>query len=147
MNYIVVRPFQKSLCTIQIVSGDDTRIKLPFESWALRTGPQVLFAHTKMHRILKNGYLMGSYEVGAQYAFTYDEMCAIMTKYIGPSDRERYLSLKHKPAQYEYDRWSDATYIGLRTVGLVGHLAWKAVTTVVFVAIVPLIAMFIGPKK
>lgn len=90
---------------------------------------------------------MGSYEVGAQYAYTYDEMCAIMTKYIGPSDRERYQSLKPSGAPYDGEKWHLAAYIGLRTVGLVGHLAWKAVTTVVFVAIVPIIAMFIGPKK
>lgn len=94
MNYLVVRPYQNGLSTVSIVMGDDKIIEGPFESWALNDGKRVLFAHTKMHRMLKSQYMMGSYADKASYAYTYEEMCNIVTSHIGDSDRVRYEKLQ-----------------------------------------------------
>lgn len=88
MKYVVVRP-AGDLCKVFIME-DGTDVTMPFESWALREGRQILFATTKMHKALQSHHFAGSYENGAMYAYTYEEMRAILSAQLGPSDRERY---------------------------------------------------------
>lgn len=154
MNYIVVRP-AGDLCKVYIVA-EGAELPTPFESWALRDGKQIMFATIKMHKILQNQHFAGSYEQGAMYAYTYDEMCAIMTANIGPSDRERYEAglkeqsdqtlIKGIPAD-ELSKWHRISYILWKTLVLVIKIFIKSLNTVIFLVILPLLLKWLNGFK
>lgn len=154
MNYIVVTP-AGDLSKIYIVAeGHD--MPAPFESWALRDGKQIVFATIKMHKILQNQHFAGSYEQGAMYAYTYEDMCAIITAHIGLSDRERYEAglkeqsdqslIKGIPAD-ELSKWHRIAYILWKTLVLVIKIFIKSLNTVIFLIILPLILKWLNGFK
>lgn len=63
-----------------------------YESWILDTGHRILFVHNELHRKLKSFHLLGSFQNGAMYGFTYTETCALMREFLGQSDKDLYLS-------------------------------------------------------
>ena len=156
MKYIVVTP-AGDLCKVHIVpEGRD--MPTPFESWALRDGKQIMFATIKMHKILQSNHFAGSYENGAMYAYTYDEMCAIITANIGPSDRERYEAglkeqsdqslIKGNPSIDHLPKWHAIAYILWKSLILVIKVSIKSLNTVIFLVLLPLIIKIItGFKK
>lgn len=89
MNYLVLRP-TKNACSIMITDLEDMTLPPPFEVWAIKTGAQLLFVNNHMHKTFKNNYMFGSFTTGAMYGYTFDEMSALLTHKLGPSDRERY---------------------------------------------------------
>jgi hypothetical protein len=88
MNYLIVRP-KGQYCELQIVP-EDTMLNRPFESWALLHGRQILYCQNSMHRDLKQNYLWGSFQKGASYAVSYEDMQLILHSKLGPSDRQRF---------------------------------------------------------
>lgn len=62
----------------------------PTECWAIRSGKQFLFARMKLPNLLDKFYFGGTYEKMAHYIISYQEMCAIVSDHMGPSDRKRY---------------------------------------------------------
>lgn len=154
MNYIVVTP-AGDLCKVYIVA-EGREMPTPFESWALRDGKQIIFATIRMHKILQNQHFAGSYEQGAMYAYTYDEMCAIMTANLGPSDRERYeAGLKEQSDQTlikgipagELPKWHRIAYILWKTLVLVIKIFIKSLNTVIFLVILPLLLKWLNGFK
>lgn len=152
MKYIVVTP-AGDLCKVHIVpEGRD--MPTPFESWALRDGKQIVFATTKMHKILHSNHFAGSYDQGALYAYTYDEMCAIITANIGPSDRERYEAglregsdqnlIKDNHSIDHLPRWHAVAYMLWKTLVLVIKVSIKCLTTVIFLVLLPFIIKWIN---
>lgn len=156
MKYIVVTPFGELSKVYIMPEGRD--MPTPFESWALLDGKQIVFATIKMHKILQSQHFAGSYEQGAMYAYTYDEMCAIITANIGPSDRNRYeallkedsgpvliqgnSSIDHLP------KWHAIAYALWKTLVLVIKISIKSLNTVIFLVLLPLIIKWItGFKK
>lgn len=150
MNYIVVRPYNRGFSAVSIVMGSDTQVIPPFESWALDTGKKIIFANNKMHKMLSSHYMLGSYQTQASYAYTYEEMCAIMKSNMGPSDRERYLILKHEQSiQKPVDgtRAEVALYIGLRTLQLCGTILVGVAKIMAVVTIVPFVIYMMSKRK
>lgn len=152
MKYIVVTPAGE-LCKVHIVpEGRD--MPTPFESWALRDGKQIMFATIKMHKILHSNHFAGSYDQGALYAYTYDEMCAIITANIGPSDRERYEAglkeefdqslIKDIPSGDRLPKWHAIAYILWKALVLVIKISIKCLNTIIFLVILPLIIKWIN---
>lgn len=91
MRYIVVHDGPKGVGISVNVSGTlyDHKIKC----WAMNTGARVEFASFKMHKLLEQFYLGGSYSDFARYVIDFDELCSILRDRIGPSDDERYHAL------------------------------------------------------
>lgn len=152
MKYIVVTP-AGDLCKVHIVpEGRD--MPTPFESWALRDGKQIMFATIKMHKILHSNHFAGSYDSGALYAYTYDEMCAIITANIGPCDRERYEAglkeefdqslIKDIPSGDHLPKWHAIAYMLWKALVLVIKVSIKSLNTVIFLVILPLIIKWIN---
>lgn len=150
MNYIVVRPYNRGFSAVSIVMGSDTTVIPPFESWALNDGKKIVFANNKMHKLLASHYMLGSYQTQASYAYTYEEMCAIMTSNLGPSDRERYLALKaeqglQKPVNGS--RGEVALYIALRTLQLCGTVFIGVAKIVAILTVIPFIIHLLSKRK
>lgn len=123
MKYVVVRP-ANGLAKIYILEEGE-QVATPFESWALRTGPQILFATTKMHKVLHSQHMLGSYETGAMYAYSYEELCAIIAGSLGPSDRQRYeAGLKESFDQTSIKGISKRDSSKLNW-GRIGYITWK----------------------
>lgn len=147
MKYVVARPFGE-LSKIYIVS-EGTDIDVPFESWALCDGKQILFATVKMHKVLQSQHFAGSYDKGAMYAYTYPEMCAVLTSHLGPSDRERYeaglkggvdqtLIRDNLPHDY-LPIWTRTAYVLWKTLTLIVKVCIKVLSVLLFLVIVPFI--------
>lgn len=150
MNYIVVRPYNRGFSAVSIVIGSDTEITGPFQSWALNDGKKIVFANNKMHKLLASHYMLGSYQTQASYAYTYEEMCAIMKSNLGPSDMERYLILKHgqsiqKPVNGT--RGEVALYIALRTLQLCGTVFIGVAKIVAVLTVIPFIIHLLSKRK
>jgi hypothetical protein len=60
------------------------------ECWAIVSGKQFVFARTRFGRVMDKFHLGGSFERMANYAVSYEELCAVVEAYMGPSDRQRY---------------------------------------------------------
>jgi len=103
LNHVVVQPAGESACRVWILPGD-AEIEGDFESWALRHGDQIVFANHKMHRMLKDFHVLGNYQAGALYGYSFDDMCAIMRTKLGPSDRERVIELQEGVDFVKVDR-------------------------------------------
>lgn len=152
MKYIVVTPAGE-LSKIYIVP-DGRVMSMPFESWALNDGKRIMFATIKMHKILQNQHFAGSYEQGAMYAYTYEEMCAIITANIGPSDRERYeaflkedsdpVLIKDNSSIDHLPKWHAIAYALWKTLVLVIKVSIKSLNTVIFLVLLPLIIKWIN---
>lgn len=117
MNYLVVSPKAHG-CEIRIVP-DGTILDMPFESWALAEGKQILYTVNAMHRDLKQSYLWGSYQKGASYATEYFDMCQIVASRIGPCDRAKYeakvleqqkIPLPTKPQPKHENHWAEVLW-------------------------------------
>lgn len=135
---------------MSIVMGSDTTVTLPFESWALNEGRKIIFANNKMHKMLASHYMLGSYQTQASYAYTYEEMCAIMTSNLGPSDRERYLSLKHDQGLQRPtgdSKLDIALYIGLRALELSGTIFVGIAKVMAVLTVVPFIIHLLSKRK
>jgi hypothetical protein len=155
MKYVVARPFNR-LCKIYIVEEGEN-VATPFESWALRDGKQILFATTKMHKVLQSQHIAGAYDKGAIYAFTYEELCEVLTSHLGPSDKSRYeIALKgsEEPAVIEANtpvdylsKWPRIGYILWKTLVLIIKSAIKALNVLLFLVILPFIIKFINGFK
>jgi hypothetical protein len=151
VKYVVVKPFG-DMSKISIVE-EGTELTRPFESWALRDGKQILFATTKMHKVLQSQHFAGSYDKGAMYAYNYMEMCKVISAHLGPCDRERYeASLKEQsqpvliegnaPADY-LGRWPRIAYILWKTFVLIIKVAIKSLNVLLFLVILPFIIKLI----
>ena len=150
MNYIVVRPYNRGFSAVSIVMGSDTQVIPPFESWALDTGKKIIFANNKMHKMLASHYMLGSYQTQASYAYTFEEMCAIMTSNLGPSDRERYLALRDDQGiqmPVGTGKWEMATYIGLRSLHVAGVIFVGIAKIVAVITILPILIHWMSKKK
>lgn len=156
MKYIVVRPAGE-LSKVYIMS-EGAMLTPPFESWALRDGKQIVFATIKMHKVLQSHHFAGSYEQGAMYAYTYDEMCAIMSSNLGPSDRERYEAslgeqsnrtlIKDIPAEDSLPKWTRIAYIIWKSLCFIVMIFIKALTMIIFLVLLPfIIKWFDGFRK
>lgn len=151
MKFVVAKPFG-NMSKISIVE-DGAQLDLPFESWALRDGKQILFATTKMHKVLQSQHFAGSYDKGAMYAYNYEEMCAVLSAHLGPCDRERYdASLKEQsqptliegntPTDY-LSKWPRIAYIVWKTLALLTKVSIKALNVLLFLVILPFIIKLI----
>lgn len=88
-KYITVQPKGPDFCVLRTATSED-ELAEPFESWALRSGQQILYVNNRMAGDLKAFHMTGSYDRGAMYAYSYDDMVAVLTSKLGPSDRARY---------------------------------------------------------
>lgn len=144
MKFFVLRSEPNDLSSISLKKADDTVVP-PFESWALITGAQVVFANVKMQALLKGQYMYGSYDTKAVYAYTYDEMHAILTEYLGPCDRERVAIARSKkslkPANFAYG------HAFVKSSQLLGIVAYMGVKFLGLMLIIPfLIKLITRPK-
>lgn len=115
------------------------------------TGKQIVCAERRLHKLLESHLLGGSYESGALYAFEYAELCAVLRDQLGPSDRDRYLQLKHRPSAPRqttlWQRTKVAAHIGWKLAGLTIFVVYKIVATVVFFGVVAAILAAIGKHR
>lgn len=88
MKFLVLTP-KGQLSRLQVKDGEAHAPEGEFQVWALQTGKQILFVDHTLHRAAKGMHLSGSYQTGALYAYSYDEMRRILTSHLGPSDMER----------------------------------------------------------
>lgn len=147
MKYVVVRP-HGDLAKIYIVS-EGAMIDTPFESWALQSGKQILFATTKMHKILHSHHFAGSYENGAMYAYTYTELCAIISEHLGPCDRIRYESMAavpNDPVFIEENRFKNhrLALIFWKILEVTIKIFMKTVSVIMFLVILPILLAWIN---
>jgi hypothetical protein len=148
MNYLVVRPHHGQFCTLTVVP-EGTDIIGNFESWALSKGSQILYVNNRMDKDLKPYYMSGSYQAGAMYAYSYDEMIAIIKSRLGPSDYERYemaVAQSHalQPKQIQYNPLAAVWIEGIATTLIHGVLL--SIKFVVLMCIVPFVIMFLNKK-
>jgi len=92
MNYLILKP-KGQLSYIKMVDADSS-IELPFCSWALKSGSQILFVYQKLHKVLKGFHMHGTYQDGATFGYSHDDMKAILTKYLGEDDETRLMILR-----------------------------------------------------
>lgn len=155
MKYVVVRP-RKGMSEVLILD-EGIDLHMPFESWALNNGTKIIFANTKMHKILASQHLAGPYSTGAFYAYTYDEMVQIMTSHLGPSDRERYESLvkgnsDRTSIRVRFPRlraaftWANAGLVGLRLVEFSLVMFMGVIKLLMWLVLIPLIIRWVKRK-
>jgi hypothetical protein len=150
MKYVVVKPY-KNISKVYILE-EGVELSTPFETWALANSRQILFANTRMRKVLNSQYIGGTYEIGALYSYSYEEMCAIISSNLGPSDRERYEAAEagvtngapsnpknHDTSIDRIDGWLRVGYILWKTFVLCIKVSIKAFNTVIFLVILPLI--------
>jgi hypothetical protein len=146
VKYVVVTPSGDLSKVYILPEGRD--VKLPFESWALRDSKQILFATTRMGKMLQSQHLAGSYDSGAIYGYSFDEMSSILIGHLGPSDKQRYLAKardESKPVLIKDNhpdhlpKWQRIGYILWKTFVLTIVILIKALTTVLFLVLLPLV--------
>jgi len=105
MKYIVLHD-RKPLPGISIEPAGRT-YQYPIKCWAMNDGRRVLFAHSKMGKLLEKFHMGGNYEHMAMYGLSYDELCHIVRDAIGPSDDERFYAASLQ-VQRQVERTADA---------------------------------------
>ena len=147
-DYIVVQPAKQTGCSlVSIVEGDDTVVSKPFESWCMNQGKASLLIRTGLHKKLARYHLFGSYEKGATYAVSYEEMCGIVTSAVGPSDRERYMRLKNRKAFIDERRLHRIMAMVFKSLGLVAYCGWLMIKLMAVLLIVPFVIMALKNHK
>lgn len=85
----------------------------------------------------------GSYSTSALYAYTYEELFAILTTYLGKSDRVRYEALKKERGTDNWFKYQLASYFAVKSVSLVGQIFWMSIKFIGLMLIIPfLISIF-----
>ena len=103
MKFFVCQPKGQSMCKVWVSDNAEERVDLPFDTWAIRSGRQLLFIEREMPRLLKELYVGGSFhDGGATYLVTFEEMVMILDEKLGPNDR-----LRCEEAQKEFDAVKD----------------------------------------
>ena len=125
---------------------EDTLVSGEFTSWAL-TGPRLLIIANKLHSQLKSMHLTGTYENGAMYAVSYEDMSSILTSILGDDDRTRYEKLRKTSNISRKQFWYDSGYAGLRFAGLTLFILYKTFTFIIIQMIMPLIINFFTKKR
>ena len=154
MNYLVLQ--QKGLASILKVVSEGTDITGAFESWALKTGKQILFVDTKMYKLLKAFHMHGSYTNGAWFGYSFEDMRAILTEHLGPCDRVRYeqevmITAQMKEAKKPETQgiwWGHlASYFTIRTTSFVFYVIWMLFKFVGLMLVFPFILHWMNKHK
>lgn len=158
MKHLVVRPTKSGLVAVSILDGDKS-IDLPFESWALRDGKAIIFAHNRLQQMLKQFYVGGQFQDKALYTYSYDEMVMIVKSGLGPSDRERYeeaLAFKDAVVQKRRNdppsvRGEERTIVALQVVlelcSLFFHVLYGIGKVLLTILLIPFIIKFVSKPK
>lgn len=157
MKHIVVRPSGKDLSSVSILDAAAT-VAHPFESWVLESGKSVVWANVRMANLLKNSYVYGSFQTKAVYTYTYEEMCAIVTSHIGPSDRETYEAAvanlqtlkddrKRKPMYDKWQRWFYGSLVSAEIVWTVFFTIGKVAEAILKLILIPIVIAFVKKPK
>ena len=159
MKFFVCQPKGQSMCKVWVSDNAEERVDLPFDTWAIRSGRQLLFIEREMPRLLKELYVGGSFhDGGATYLVTFEEMVMILDEKLGPNDR-----LRCEEAQKEFDavkdkfkdlrkrlwkeRWLASSNIALRLAGSLLYVVWLGMKFLVFVCIFPFFIMWVNKHK
>lgn len=158
MKCLVVRPTKSGLCALSILD-EDKSIDLPFESWALLDGKALIFAHNRLHAMLKQFYVGGQFQDKALYTYSFDEMCLIVKAGLGPSDRERYELALTEQAEIKKQRRNDpasvrgeartivALQVFLEVCSLFFHVMFGIGKVVLTIFLVPFVIRMISKPK
>jgi hypothetical protein len=150
MNILVLRPWQGQFCQITIAS-EGAEFEPPFDEWALRTGDQILYANNRMANDLKMFYMHGSYQTGAAYLLSVEEMRAILTSKFGPNDFERYVAAKSATRVHRTEtRWQRLHrwhFWGAIIVGVTGTVLLALLLSLKFLMIMMVLPFVISWVK
>lgn len=146
-EYLVVHDFgQFSGITIE---GPGKVYPHPTQCWAIRTGPQVMVARSKLGKTLTHFHLGGRFQDTANYALSFDELSAVVRMQMGPSDSERYFEAStrmldapasaHRPGLIA----AQVTSLSLLTVVKFVGLSAKFLMTML---IMPFVIMFFNKR-
>lgn len=135
MNHLVLRR-KGDFSSISIVHSD-VELFEEFESWALIDGAQIIFVNNKMHALLKNYYMAGSYSTSAVYLYAFEELYAILTSYLGKSDRVRYEAMTNDRYNVHWAKYELAAYFTVKSASLAGKLFWMGIKFIGLMLIIP----------
>jgi hypothetical protein len=90
--------------------------------------------------------MFGAFTAKAIYTYSYEEMCAIITSHIGPSDKALYESLTVDQESDSSNRYVTAMTLWLITENVL-KLFVGAVRMVFTIVIIPIIIAFISKPK
>lgn len=151
MKYLVLRA-KGEASTLQVVN-EGAQIKGPFESWALRTGKQIVFVDTKMYKLLKQYHMHGSYTNGAWFGYSFEDMRAILTEHIGPCDRERYeqeliiTAAMKQPAVRGKGYWAVVSHFVQSLIMFLLTASFMVVKFVAFMLLIPFLLHWINKNR
>lgn len=155
MNYLVLQA--KGDASILKVCPESSKINGAFESWALRSGKQILFVDTKMYKTLKAFHMHGSYANGAWFGYGFEDMRAILTEHLGPCDRQRYedavaetarLAAASRQHTHRSINWGDfASYFAIKTSSFALHAAWMVFRFVGIMLVIPFLLHWMNKHK
>jgi hypothetical protein len=138
VNHLVLRREGNELSSLSILDSD-VILKDKFDSWALINGTQIIFVNNKMHPLLKNYYMSGSYSTKALYLYSYEELYAILTVYLGPSDAVRYEQLVQAKRGHGWFRYELASYFAVKSVSFAGQIFWMSLKFIGLMLIIPFV--------
>lgn len=149
LNYLVVMP-KGEVSVLQIVP-EGVNMHGDFESWALRRGDQLLFVNHRMHRLLRDFHMLGNYQSGAMYGYSFDDMCAIVTSKLGPSDRERVMELQ-EGVDFVYEdrldgRWEVAAVFAIEVGKFLIKALYGAAKFLGWMILIPLLIRLFSKRK
>lgn len=148
-SHIVVQA-KGQVSIIKIVPAG-TNVAGIYESWILDTGKRILFVHNELHRRLKSFHLYGSFQVGAAYAFTYEETCALMREFLGQSDEDLYLSeltlYKNQKAIHNEIITDRAVVIGSGGLHIIGKILLLTCRFILAMLLIPFLISWLNKPK
>lgn len=148
-EYLVVHE-KGNYCGVSIEPAGKT-YPYKMECWAIADGKQFMFARTKLGKIMDKFHLGGNFEKMANYAVSFEDMCAVVKTGMGPSDRERYESSKE--ISERVSSGARATRQGLilvttmRALGTFGLIVGRTVRLILVLVLVPFLIMFFNKSR
>lgn len=136
-SHIIVQAKGKN-STIKLVETG-TVVQGEYESWILNTGKRIMFVHNSLHKKLKAFHLLGSFQNGALYGFTYEETCALMREFLGRSDKDEYEFVKAQ------SRALGGSNVGAERIAVAGTGALHIVTKVLLLTVKFVLTMMLVP--
>jgi hypothetical protein len=146
-EYLVVHDLG-SVSGLTIVKAGKT-YNHPIESWAIRSGSQVMMARSKLGKLLDKQHLGGSFEGMAQYGLSYEELKAVVTHQMGPSDRERYMQAVQQTDQVlsREDKVRLTAQVSTSIFETLFITLGHGIKFLAIMLIMPFIIMFFGKRK
>ena len=163
MRYLVLQPKiirsteSSQMCVLSTHEAEDM-LEPPFESWALNYGKMILYVDRRLWRDLGPLHIGGAFVTGAMYAYSYDDMLAILRDKLGPTDKDRCEALAQQAAPLKnywaqpqplpkHPGWNIFGHGMWRAALLACHIVWRSMYTILILVLIPLIIRLFHQRR